>query len=381
MIIRELQVINFRNLAFLRAGFTAGINLIHGPNAQGKTNLLEAVYMLVTGRSFRTTMERELVPWVRDGYEATLVRARVEKATGEERFLMTFNQSEKHVAVNGTPIARLGDLVGRINAVLFTPADLMMVRGGPAVRRRFLDIELSQISHPYLHHLQRYDLALRQRNALLKMHQRRSTLGDELAVWDAQLAEHGSEITIARAGMVHRLTELGADAYQRIAGRNESLELRYQPSPRAGTQCTDTPEGRAMLTRAFHDGLKATREDDVRRGQTSVGPHRDDFEFLIDGRDARDFGSQGQQRSCVLAMRLGELRIMEQATGELPLLLLDDLMSELDESRKRALLAALDPRAQIFLTATEKELVLPLTAAQGVYRMEDGRLEPETPGA
>ncbi len=371
MLIRELQVINFRNLRFLRAELGEGIHLVHGPNAQGKTNLLEAVHLLVTGRSFRTNLDREMVPWNRDGYEATLIRARVEKSGDEERFLLTFNQSEKHIFVNGTPIGRLGELVGRINAVLFTPSDLQLVQGAPGLRRRFLDIELSQVSRPYLHHLQRYDLALRQRNALLKQHQRRPSLPGELAAWDVQLAEHGSEITAARGAALARLSALAAETYADIAGGAERLALRYAPSvDRAGTDA-------ASIRGQMLDALASAQPDDIRRGSTSVGPHRDDFTFLIEGHDARDFGSQGQQRSCILAMKLAELNLMEEATGETPILMLDDLMSELDESRKRAFLSSLDPRIQTIITATERELVTGACSPARSYRVEDGEFTAE----
>jgi DNA replication and repair protein RecF len=369
MRIHELQIINFRNLRFLRAEFAPGLNLVHGANAQGKTNLLEAIHMLVTGRSFRTTSEREMVPWVRDDYEATLVRARVKKAVGEERFLLTFNQGEKHITVNGEPIRKLGELIGRINAVLFTPSDLQLVRGAPGLRRRFLDICLSQVNRTYLFHLQRYDLALRQRNALLKQHQRRPSLRDELAAWDDQLAEHGAGVIHARKDAVERLSRDAAEHYGRIAGMTEALAIEYRPSPALAGAATPG-EIRARLLGALHSAIN----EDIRRGATSAGPHRDDLTFLIDARDARDFGSQGQQRSCVLALKFAELLLMREATGEPPLLLLDDLMSELDESRKQALLTALDPDVQTFLTATEKELVTPFAKPQKLFLMEDGEL-------
>lgn len=377
MIVQELQILNFRNLRFVRAEFEAGLNVIYGANAQGKTNVLEALYLLVTGRSFRTTDEREMIPWVRDNYEATLIRARVEKRTGEERFLVSFNQAEKRIFVNGEPIHRLGELIGRINAVLFTPSDLQLVRGSPGGRRRFLDIELSQISRHYLHHLQRYDLALRQRNALLKQHQRRPGLKEELSSWDPQLVEHGGELTAARSRALLELSARSAEAYGRIAGAQERLELVYRSSPsmpdRKESPLITREEARERLEAA----LRGAMEEDIRRGATSVGPHRDDFDFMLDGRDARSFGSQGQQRSCVLALRLAELRFMEEATGEPPLLMLDDLMSELDEARTRALLESLDPRVQTFITTTEKTLVLPLVKVQRVFLMEDGELVAE----
>lgn len=366
MQVRELQIINFRNLVYLRGEFSSGLNVIHGANAQGKTNLLEAIYLLVTGRSFRTTSDREMIPWMRDGYEATVIRACVQKQTFEERFLLTFNQGQKNVFVNGNPIGRLGELVGRINAVLFTPSDLQLVSGAPGLRRRFLDIELSQISRPYLYNLQRYDLALRQRNALLKQHQRKPNLRDELVVWDQQLAQHGAELTAGRGEMLEKLSTSAADMYHAISGAKEELRLRYESSPR-------NPINKGAD--ALYAALEAARDEDMRRGATSVGPHRDDFTFLVNGHDARDFGSQGQQRSCVLATKLAELKIMEAATGEAPLLMLDDLMSELDDSRKRALLEVLDPRVQTFITATEAELVTNLCTPDRLFHMDDGELQ------
>lgn len=369
MRIRELQIINFRNLAFVRGEFAPGLNVIHGANAQGKTNLLEAIYMLVTGRSFRTTIEREIIPWVRDEYEATLVRACVEKRGMEERLLLTFNSAEKHLFVNGNPIARLGELIGRINAVLFTPADLQLVRGGPGVRRRFMDVHLSQLDGAYLRHLQRYDLALRQRNALLRQHSRRPTLVQELAPWDSQLADDGAEIIRKRTKLIASLRQAAAAKYHQITQREEQLDFAYRPSP----ACDEPPTADGML-----DAIRRSVETDLKRQTSNVGPHRDDFAFLIDARDARDFGSQGQQRSAVLAVKLAELDLMEAATGDAPLLLLDDLMSELDASRKGAFFATLNPRHQSFLTVTERDLLTGYADPDRVFAMDDGTLAVET---
>ena len=232
MFVSELQIINFRNLQFLRAEFGTGINLLHGTNAQGKTNLLEAVYLLVTGRSFRTTLDREMIPWMREDYEATLVRARVHKRGGDDRMLLTFNQGGKHVFVNGVALTRLGELLGRLNCVLFTPSELALVSGPPGGRRRFLDVELSQVSRPYLYHLQHYDLALRQSNALLKQHQHRPSLRGELRAWHAQLAAHGAGLAVSRRQSLERLAALSAKRYADIAGNGEELAIEYQPSPR-----------------------------------------------------------------------------------------------------------------------------------------------------
>lgn len=371
MLIRDLHILNFRNLKFVRAEFAPGLNVIYGSNAQGKTNLLESIYMLVTGRSFRTQFDREIVPWLRDEYEATVVRACVDKNGMQERYLLSFNQAEKHLAVNGEPIRRLGDLIGRVNAVLFTPVDLQLVRGGPGVRRRFLDIELSQLRHEYLAHLQRYDLALRQRNALLRQ-QRRQSLSREIEPWDQQLAEHGAEIARFRVDVLTRLSSRAAEMYHRIANRSEALQIVYHPSPSAAADTAGDALRNTILA-----SLRSGLESDIRRQQTSVGPHRDDFSFLIEGRSARDFGSQGQQRSCVLAARLAELGLMQDFTGEYPILLLDDLMSELDRDRKAAFFEALEPQCQTFMTVTEKEQLSHYTSPSRIFRMEGGVLELE----
>lgn len=370
MIIRELQLLNFRNLKLVRADFAPGLNVICGPNAQGKTNLLEAVYMLVTGRSFRAGHERELIPWDREGYEATIVRAVVVKSAAPEKYVLTFNQSEKNILVNGMPIARLGDLVGRINAVLFTPGDLALVQAGPEGRRRFLDVLLAQTSREYLHHLQRYDLALRQRNALLKQRGRGSSARQEISVRDVQLAESGAVITRLRAGAIAQLSRLSGAAYASISGAREPMALTYEPSAGPASEDSDDNARRQSLA----DALAASLDDDLRRGFTTTGPHRDNFSFLLEGKDARQFGSQGQQRSCVLAVRFAETYYMEAATGEKPVLLLDDLMSELDEDRKRAVLGMLDSDSQTLLTCTEAELVTQYLQPAAVWKMDGGRL-------
>lgn len=370
MIINELQVINFRNLHSVRGEFAPGLNLIYGANAQGKTNLMEALYLLVTGRSFRTANEREMIPWVRDSYEATVVRARVTKRTGEERCLLTFNQREKNIIVNGEPITRLGELIGRINAVLFTPSDLELVRGAPATRRRFLDIELCQVSRQYLYHLQRYDLALRQRNSLLKQHQHRANVREELMPWDQQLAAHGGEMVVHRANMLRDLSPHAQERYGVISNVREELQLVYRPVPSETIDADNASVASSILSRALAGAL----DDDLRRGATSVGPHRDDFDFVLSGHIARDFGSQGQQRSCVLALKLAELNYMESVTREWPLLLLDDLMSELDEQRRGSLLRNLQGNVQTFITTTEKDPVLSITQPAGIFQMDDGEL-------
>jgi DNA replication and repair protein RecF len=369
MIITSLQIENFRNLKSVRADFGKGINIVTGDNAQGKTNLLEAIYLLVTGRSFRAQSDKELIPWNRDDYEATIIRATVIKTSGEEKFLVTFNQAQKHIAVNGESITRLGDLIGRINAVLFTPDDLNLVRGTPGERRRFMDIFLCQVSQQYLYHLQNYLGALRQRNALLKAQARRTNLSAELEPYSLQLAQNAWLIVRMRSELLNELAGLVSKSYAVIASNHEEAKLRYKPSiPMAGDN------GQAEWEAAFVKRLADSAEEDAKRGSTSAGPHRDEFEFLLEGRSARDFGSQGQQRSCVLALKLAELKHMTTCVGSQPILMLDDLASELDENRRRAFLSEIEGCEQVFITGTEAQPLVSGLKPVSVFFMRDGNL-------
>ena len=379
MIVREFQVVGFRNIALAKAEFAPGLNLLHGANGQGKTNLLEALHMLVTGRSFRTVDEKETLPWAREPGGRTLVRARVETRLGEDRFMLGYDGAGKRIAVNGEPVRRLGDLVGRLNAVLFTPHDLNLVRGGPGGRRRFLDLALSQVSRTYFHHLQCYDQALRQRNALLKQAARRPSARTEMEAWNPALAEHGGALHAARADAVARLDGLARVAYANIAGEGaEALSLAYRPHPQAvrGVEpsASEVSDTAADASGRIAAALVASAADDLRHGATQAGPHRDDMAFLLDNRDARAFASQGQQRSCVLALKMAELRFMTDTVGESPVLMLDDLMSELDQRRRAALLAALGPVSQVFVTATDRGAVTDLARPTASFAVRGGEL-------
>ncbi|MGB9692012.1 MAG: DNA replication/repair protein RecF [Candidatus Sumerlaeaceae bacterium] len=366
MEIREVAIRDFRNLRRIEERFDAGLNLIFGRNAQGKTNLLEALHMLVTGRSFRTRNERELVPWNSEDYSATIVRAKVQRRDGEDFYHLAFNKTQKFVSVNGDALTRLGDLVGRLNAVLFTPADLQLVQGAPSQRRRFLDICLSQTSRLYLQALQRYDAALRQRNAVLKMHQRKH-LATELAPYNQELAASGALIMVHRAQALEELSALARSFYEQVAGEDEMLNVHYSPSV-----SSDTRE-ESGLREKIKEALERMLPEDSTRGVTNVGPHRDDFGFRIGLRDARDYASQGQQRTCVLALKFAELSFLTKRRGEPPVLFLDDLMSELDAGRRTQLLECLPREVQTFITLTERELV-PGQEFGGIFEMKNGEL-------
>lgn len=368
MEIEKVSIRDFRNLRLVEQDFASGLNVIFGRNAQGKTNLLEALHMLVTGRSFRTRNEREIVPWNASGYTATVVRATVRRQGGTDLFHLAFNKTQKFVSVNGEALTRLGDLVGRLNAVLFTPADLQLVQGAPQQRRRFLDICLAQTSRLYLQALQRFDTALRQRNALLKMQHQRKNLAGEVAPYHEELAASGAIIMKQRSSALAELSELSRLYYAQIAGNNETLLVQYAPS----VTCESLEED--VIRERIKNILERTLQEDRMRGVTSTGPHRDDFVFLLNEKDARDFASQGQQRTCVLALKLAELTFLAKHRGEPPILFLDDLLSELDAGRRTHLLNCLPENVQTFVTMTDREVISGRNAA-AIFEMKNGDLK------
>ncbi|MBN1867718.1 DNA replication/repair protein RecF [Candidatus Sumerlaeota bacterium] len=360
MHLENLTIRSFRCLREFESDLPPGRIVVVGDNAKGKTSLLEAVFYLVTGRSFRTRYDNDCLPWSSEPGATATIRGRVRRASEGDscRLAVTIAAGTKAVRIDDQPIERLGELWGRLHAVLFTPDDLQLVKGGPGERRRYLDVGLSQISHDFLFHLQRYSQALRQRNALLKQNDMNlDDLRSHVAPWDMQLVEHGVPIFQARHEFILALEPRAARLYDGIADRAgdatpdgpEALRLRYSNFLK-----TDGPIDPAQARTLFHRALERGLDDDLRRGQTETGPHRDELVVLLGGKPARDFASQGQVRSCVLALRLAEVIEMQSRTGESPIVLLDDLASELDPARKERVLSLLDPAWQTFLTTTRE---------------------------
>ena len=298
--------------------------------AQGKTNLLEAIYLCCTGRSHRTRQDRELVRWGAD-FCRVCVEAERRDGTHEVDIAIPLAGRRK-IRVNGSEIARSGELMGHVTGVLFSPEDLRLIKDGPGERRRFMDIALSQIRPSYYYALQRYARALKQRNELL-----RTGRLETLDSWDEQLCREGARIMAARADYIERLNEAAARTHGDIARERERLSIAYAPNVADGD---------------LRGALLRTRETDARRMTTSAGVHRDDVRFCVDGRELRLFGSQGQQRTAALSLRLAELDVVRAESGEAPVLLLDDVMSELDPERRRRLLAHLEG-IQTIVTCTD----------------------------
>ena len=364
MRITSIQLTDFRNYERAELRPCEGITVLYGNNAQGKTALLESVVLSCTGRSHRTPRDRELIRW---GQDAGRVFVRVERRDGSHEVEMLLSQQRrKTVKVNGRALQRTGELMGHVNSVLFAPEDLRTVKDGPAERRRFIDMELSQIRPAYYYALQRYAHALMQRNRLLRDIPLNPALRDTLEDWDAQLARHGADIMTMRAAFVREVSEAAHENHLEISGGREDLTVRYAPSLDAGGE----DPARALLA-----ALAVAREVDIRRGATAVGPHRDDLVLALSGMDARVYGSQGQQRTAALSLKLAELDIMRRALGEAPALMLDDVISELDPKRRRHLLRRLEG-VQTIVTCTD---LSDLAEAEigAAWRIQDGSIRPE----
>ena len=344
MFIRTLSLKNFRNYEDEEFTFSDGLNVLYGRNAQGKTNCAEAVFYLCAGVSPRARKDRQLI---RTGAESAQIRAAAHSRFGEISIEAEIFENRREIRVNGIRIAKNADLFGNINGVFFSPSELRLIQDGPEERRRFLNVSLSQLSGAYYTALVRYNKILEQRNALLK-NRDPELVFETLPVWDVQLCRYAAELVLRRGEYLEKLAPAAADIHARLTDGAERLEIGAERHLGA-----DREEIAAALLRE----MSANYEKDVRLGFTTAGPHRDDLRILIDGKEARAFGSQGQTRTAALSVKLAEVEIFREVAGESPVLILDDVMSELDLARRRKLLAYLDG-VQTLLTCTHTEKVL-----------------------
>ena len=361
MYIRSLELKNYRSYAECELRPCEGVTVLLGDNGQGKTNILEAVYLTCTGRSHRTRSDRELVRW---GAPMADVKITTERRDGRHDVRIQIPESgTKRVLVAEQPVSRSGELLGHVTGVLFSPEDLRTVKDGPAERRRFVDMALSQLRPAYYYAMQRYNRALKQRNELLRSCALNPSLIATLDSWDEQLAQASVPLRLHRQSYIARLNEEAGQTHRDIADEKETLKIAYRPNTDA-----DTVEG-------FLEALFGARENDLRRMTTSVGPHRDDVALLLDGKDVRAYGSQGQQRTAALSMRLAELTVMRDELDEWPVLMLDDVMSELDPGRRRRLVERLKG-IQTLVTCTDRD---DLGGAEPgkICRVSGGKLEEE----
>jgi DNA replication and repair protein RecF len=364
MRLTHLTLHNFRNYVRLDFDVPSAVTVLLGDNAQGKTNLLEAIYYLATTRSPHAGADNELVNWlaaeqeplpyarlvgrmVRGASESTIEITLTQQANSETRY-------RKQIRLNGVA-KRAMDVLGQLNVVLFLPEDITLVSGSPSLRRRYLDATLCQIQPAYCRMLSRYNQVVTQRNALLRDLRERGGDPGQLAFWDGRLVEHGAYIASHRWEALLALDQLAHSIHGKLTDGGEQLHLRYVPSVE-----TDGPAGTDAVGAAFRAQLWALRQREIASGMTLVGPHRDEVRFVVNDIDAGIYGSRGQQRTSALALKLAEVDLMRRETGQQPVLLLDDVLSELDEHRRRFLVHALeDGVEQVIITTTDVRILPP----------------------
>ncbi|MBT9311319.1 DNA replication/repair protein RecF [Leptothoe kymatousa] len=349
MFLQSLHLKQFRNYRDQAIEFSAPKTILLGENAQGKSNLLEAVELLATLKSHRTSRDRDLV---KNDETIAQIQASLKKELGVSALQLTLRRGSRRTAmINGETLKRQQDFLGSLNAVQFSCLDLELVRGGPGTRRTWTDTLLMQLEPVYVHILQQYNQVLKQRNAFIKQHtadpdQPPPLDPTQLALWDAQLATLGTRVIRRRARMLQRLIPIAQSWHQAISNSAEQLEILYSPN------VTIDSDDATEIQQAFLSQLQAKAMAEYYQRTTLVGPHRDDITFLINQTPARQYGSQGQQRTLVLALKLSELQLIEEVVGEPPLLLLDDVLAELDLNRQNQLLDTIQDRFQTLITTT-----------------------------
>ena len=372
MFLSNVSLFDFRNYAELELALERSTTIFFGGNAQGKTNLLEAVALAALTRSPRSQQAGELV---RFGQTAARVTCSVQSERGRDELEVRIlnpaggGRASRRFTVNGTP-RRAGDVMGALRIVLFWPDDLQLVKGPGEGRRRFLNTLLSQIDPGHARELNRYGHLLEQRNALLRAIRDGRQSSDGLEVWSQALAESGAAIMVERQRRLLELQPVAAAFHRELSDDRERLELRYRP---CGARIGEAPV--ELVAQQLRAAMLEARDEEMARGQTAVGPQRDDVEVWLDDHQARLFASQGQQRSIVLSLKLAELNYLSDVTGEQPVLLLDDVMSELDPARRERLLAALQPGPQALITAADlNDLPRSILDRAAVFRVEQGTI-------
>lgn len=360
MFIKSLELSDFRNYESLTIEFDRGTTILFGDNAQGKTNILEAIYLSSTTKSHKGSKDQDMI---RFGCEEGHIRTYLEKEACEFKIDMHLRKSKsKGIAINSEKIKKASQLLGLLNVVFFSPEDLSIIKNGPAERRRFVDMELCQLDSVYLYNLNHYNRIVNQRNKLLKDMYLNPDLKETLNIWDMQLCSFGSKIIERRKMFAGQLNEIIYDIHKKLSGGREELVIKYEPD----TRIED-----------FEENLLRNRERDMRMKITSVGPHRDDFAFYIGDIDIRKFGSQGQQRTAALSLKLSEIELVKKMTDDTPVLLLDDVLSELDSNRQNYLLNSIGNIQTIITCTGLDDFVNNRFEINKVYKVTEGTISSE----
>ena len=358
MIIKSLELADFRNYETLNISFNEGTNILYGDNAQGKTNSLEAIYVSSTTKSHKGSKDKEIINFNK---EEAHIRTYLEKESVEYRVDMHLRKSKsKGIAIDGQKIKKAAQLLGLLNVVFFSPEDLSIIKNGPAERRRFADMELCQLDSFYLYNLNHYNKIMAQRNKLLKDIYFNPGLRETLNIWDSQLISFGSKIIERRELFTKQLCEIINDIHKKLSGEKEDLLIKYEPD---------------VEMKDFEEKMKENQERDVHLKITSTGPHRDDFSFIVNGIDIRKFGSQGQQRTAALSLKLSEIELVKKMTKDTPVLLLDDVLSELDSNRQNYLLNNIGDIQTIITCTGLDEFINNRFKINKIFKVTGGKVE------
>lgn len=357
MYIKKIKLCDYRNYEEVELSLDKKVNILYGDNAQGKTNILESIYLCGTTKSHRGSKDKDII---RIGCDEAHIKMYVEKEGLEHYIDMHLKKNKsKGIAINGIPIKKSSELMGFMNIIFFSPEDLNIIKNGPSERRKFIDMELCQLSSIYLDNLSRYNKVLNQRNHLLRQIKSNEKLIDTLSVWDEQLVKYGIEIIKARKNFVMQIKNMADGIHNRLTGGKERLSIIYEPD-------TDTD--------LFEDKMKKNIERDMYHQYTHCGPHRDDLKFIANGMDLRTFGSQGQKRTAALSLKLSEIEIVKNKSDDVPVLLLDDVLSELDRKRQNYILKCIE-NVQTIITCTGlEEFINYRMDVNRIYRVENGNI-------
>ncbi|AXF56504.1 DNA replication/repair protein RecF [Salicibibacter kimchii] len=346
MYVRDLSISGYRNLEATTLAFENTVNLFIGENAQGKTNLMEALYVLGFAKSHRTNRDRELVTW---GKDYARIHGEINKRIHSLSLDIQLSTRGKRAKLNGLEQQRVSEFIGALNIVMFAPEDLNLVKGGPKQRRRFIDMEIGQISNVYLYHLSQYHRILKQRNQLLKEYAQNRTNEATVMheVLTEQLVKTAAQVVQRRLSFINQLQKWAGPTHRSISRQLEELQIAYVPSADVSLELD-----LSTIENIYANAFQEKKEQEMRRGLTLIGPHREDLAIYVNDRDIQTYGSQGQQRTAALSLKLAEIELIEKETADPPVLLLDDVLSELDDFRQSHLLNSIQGKVQTFITTT-----------------------------
>jgi len=361
MIVKRLELSNYRNYEELSLELDESTNILYGDNAQGKTNILESIYLCSTSKSHRGNKDKEIIKYENDEAHIKMI---IEKNNKEYRIDMHLKKNKaKGIAINGIPVKKASDIFGIVNVVFFSPEDLSIIKNGPSERRRFIDLELCQLDKIYVYNLTNYSKILMQRNKLLKDSYFKDDIKDTIDIWDMQLVEYGNKIIKRRRDFIEQINEIIKPIHSNLTNNKEDIFIEYMPS---------------VDENSFYEELIRNRDKDLKTKTTNIGPHRDDMIFYNGKENIRIFGSQGQKRTAALSLKLAEIELVKRIIKDTPVLLLDDVLSELDSNRQNHLLNGLENIQTIITCTGLDDFIENRFKINKVLRVKEGTVENKT---